>query len=160
MADFLLSVGVDVGLSYTQMQDDISTLVSQLNSNPPRILVSLETDPAAVSQLRSQIDAINQAVNAVGSTATGSGTIPIESIINDLEKNIADDTVRTEKAIKQLKSKIADSKLKKANDIIGNFNNKDFEKKLVSAQTKLENFDKPVEKSTDSGIITQRILKN
>lgn len=86
MADFLLSVGVDVGLSYTQMQNDISTLVSQLNSNPPRILVSLETDPAAVSQLRSQIDAINQAVNAVGSTATGSGTRAIANEINNIAR--------------------------------------------------------------------------
>lgn len=56
MADFLLTVGVDVGLSYDQMQKDISNLVSQLNSNPPKIKVGLETASSASSAAASMAD--------------------------------------------------------------------------------------------------------
>lgn len=66
MADFLLSVGVDVGLSYDQMQKDISTLVSQLNSNPVRIKVGLDIDNATITKLREQITTLNGAFNTSG----------------------------------------------------------------------------------------------
>lgn len=73
MADFLLSVGVDVGLSYDQMQKDISNLVSQLNSNPPRIRVDLDLDTAAVTNLRTQISDLYNTINSTGTT-TGGGS--------------------------------------------------------------------------------------
>lgn len=73
MADFLLSVGVDVGLSYDQMQKDISNLVSRLNSNPPKIRVDLEFDTAAITNLRTQISDLYQAVNSSGTTSGGGG---------------------------------------------------------------------------------------
>ena len=59
MADFLLSVGVDVGLSYEQMKKDISNLVSDLNKTPPKIKVAFDIDQKAVESLRNQITAIS-----------------------------------------------------------------------------------------------------
>lgn len=59
MADFLLSVGVDVGLSYTQMRKDISTLVSRLNSKPVKIKVGLDVDNAEINKLREQLSALS-----------------------------------------------------------------------------------------------------
>lgn len=66
MADFLLSVGVDVGLSYTEMQKDISALVSKLNSNPPKIKVGLDIDNTTLTNFRNQIDEISR---KLGTTA-------------------------------------------------------------------------------------------
>lgn len=78
MADFLLSVGVDVGLSYDQMQKDISTLVSQLNGNPPKIKVALDIDSATINQLRTQISDISktlQSNSSVNVSATGASKV-------------------------------------------------------------------------------------
>ena len=63
MADFLLSVGIDVGLSFNQMQKDISSLVSQLNGNPPKIKVGLEIDKAALSDFKNQISNLSKSSN-------------------------------------------------------------------------------------------------
>lgn len=73
MADFLLSVGVDIELSYDQMQKDISNLVSRLNSNPPKLRVDLEFDTAAITNLRTEISDLYQAVNSSGRTSGGGG---------------------------------------------------------------------------------------
>lgn len=73
MADFLLSVGVDVGLSYEQMKKDISNLVSDLNKTPPKIKVAFDIDQKAVESLRNQITAINKQVGSA-STNTSSGS--------------------------------------------------------------------------------------
>lgn len=78
MADFLLSVGVDVGLSYDQMQKDISTLVSQLNGNPPKIKVALDIDSATINQLRTQISDISKTLqgnSSVNVSATGASKV-------------------------------------------------------------------------------------
>lgn len=57
MPDFLLSVGADVNLSYEQMQKDISSLVSQLNNNPPKIKLSFDIDNSkTLSNLNNQIN--------------------------------------------------------------------------------------------------------
>ena len=74
MADFLLSVGVDVGLSYEQMQKDISNLVSQLNSNPPKIKVGLDIDSAAVANFRTQVTEITKSLNGLGGASTSATT--------------------------------------------------------------------------------------
>ena len=37
MADILLTVGVDTSLSYAEFQAGITSLVSQVNANPPKI---------------------------------------------------------------------------------------------------------------------------
>ena len=73
MADFLLSVGVDVGLSYEQMKKDISNLVSDLNKTPPKIKVAFDIDQKAVESLRNQITAINKQLGSA-STNTSSGS--------------------------------------------------------------------------------------
>lgn len=73
MADFLLSVGVDVGLSYEQMKKDISNLVSDLNKTPPKIKVAFDIDQKAVESLRNQITAISKQLGSA-STNTSSGS--------------------------------------------------------------------------------------
>ena len=72
MADFLLSVGVDVVLSYDQMQKDISNLVSQLNSNPPKIKVGLDIDNTAIANFRTQVDEITKTLGGLGGVGTTS----------------------------------------------------------------------------------------
>lgn len=72
MADFLLSVGVDVGLSYDQMQKDISNLVSQLNNNPPKIKVGLDIDNASIESLRNQVAEISKSLNGLGTVSVNS----------------------------------------------------------------------------------------
>lgn len=73
MADFLLSVGVDVELSYEQMKKDISNLVSDLNKTPPKIKVAFDIDQKAVESLRNQITAIDKQLGSA-STNTSSGS--------------------------------------------------------------------------------------
>lgn len=66
MADFLLSVGVDVGLSYDQMQKDISDLVTQLNQNPQRVRVGLEIDHSAIERFRTEVANIHNSMGGLG----------------------------------------------------------------------------------------------
>ena len=67
MADFLLSVGVDTELSYTQMQNDITNLVNDLNKNPPKIKVAFDIDKSTTENLRRQIAEINKSVASANS---------------------------------------------------------------------------------------------
>lgn len=60
MADFLLSVGADVGLSYKQMKEDITNLISKINESPPKIKVEFDIDKSTSEALRSQIAAISK----------------------------------------------------------------------------------------------------
>lgn len=88
MADFLLSVGVDVGLSYTEMQKDISKLVSQLNSNPPKIKVAFDIDEKTVSSLRTQIAEISKVLGTSGAVKTGSGTSAAAAVNSQLRDRV------------------------------------------------------------------------
>lgn len=74
MADFLLSVGVDVGLSYTEMQKDISALVSKLNSNPPKIKVGLDIDNTTLTNFKKQVEALNKSLGSTPAVKAKSGT--------------------------------------------------------------------------------------
>lgn len=42
MADILLTVGVDTSLSYAEFQAGITSLVSQVNANPPKIKLKFD----------------------------------------------------------------------------------------------------------------------
>ena len=89
MADFLLSVGVDVGLSYTEMQKDISKLVSQLNSNPPKIKVAFDIDNTTISNLRNQIAEISKTLGTTGAAVkAGSGTSSTASVNAQIRQRI------------------------------------------------------------------------
>lgn len=89
MADFLLSVGVDVGLSYTEMQKDISTLVSKLNNNPPKIKVAFDIDDKAISNLRTQIAEISKALGASGAAVkAGSGASSTTAVNTQVRERI------------------------------------------------------------------------
>ena len=59
MADILLTVGVDTSLSFAEFQSGITSLVSQINGNPPKIKVKF--DDASISEMRQQIEALNKA---------------------------------------------------------------------------------------------------
>ena len=112
MADFLLSVGVDVGLSYDQMQKDISNLVSQLNSKPPQIKVGLEFDSAAIANFRTQVSEISKSLSGSGAsgiaaqikevtTATQSAVAGIKNTSN-ATSILAKDTTEYHNALKQV----------------------------------------------------------
>ena len=88
MADFLLSVGVDVGLSYTEMQKDISKLVSQLNSNPPKIKVAFDIDDKMISNLRNQIAEISKALGTTGAVKAGSGASSTAAVNTQVRERI------------------------------------------------------------------------
>lgn len=78
MADILLTVGVDTSLSYAEFQAGITSLVSQVNANPPKI--KLKFDDSSLSSMKKQIESMtkaaataNMAKSMGGYTKTNSG---------------------------------------------------------------------------------------
>lgn len=70
MADILLTVGVDTSLSYTEFQAGITSLVSQVNANPPKI--KLKFDDSSLSSMKKQIESMTKAA-ATANTAKSMG---------------------------------------------------------------------------------------
>lgn len=70
MADILLTVGVDTSLSYAEFQAGITSLVSQVNANPPKI--KLKFDDSSLSSMRKQIESMTKAA-ATANTAKSMG---------------------------------------------------------------------------------------
>ena len=78
MADILLTVGVDTSLSYAEFQAGITSLVAQVNANPPKI--KLKFDDSSLSSMRKQIESMTKAASSAnamksmgGYTQTNSG---------------------------------------------------------------------------------------
>lgn len=65
MADILLTVGVDTSLSYAEFQAGITSLVAQVNANPPKI--KLKFDDSSLSSMRKQIESMTKAATSAGS---------------------------------------------------------------------------------------------
>ena len=95
MADFLLSVGVDVGLSYDQMQKDISNLVSQLNNNPPKIKIGVDIDNASIEAFKNQVAEISKSLSGLGHVTTTSATA---SSASSAAASMADVAAKTREA--------------------------------------------------------------
>ena len=114
MADFLLSVGVDVGLSYDQMQKDISNLVSQLNSNPPKIKVGLELDSAAIANFRTQVAEISKSLGGLGHVTSTSATA---SSASTAAASMADLAAKTRDAASAASAKASAIKADNAEEI-------------------------------------------
>ena len=70
MADILLTVGVDTSLSYAEFQAGITSLVSQVNANPPKI--KLKFDDSSLSTMKKQIESMTKAA-ATANTAKSMG---------------------------------------------------------------------------------------
>lgn len=70
MADILLTVGVDTSLSYAEFQAGITSLVSQVNANPPKI--KLKFDDSSLSSMKKQIESMTNAA-ATANTAKSMG---------------------------------------------------------------------------------------
>lgn len=70
MADILLTVGVDTSLSYAEFQTGITSLVSQVNANPPKI--KLKFDDSSLSSMKKQIESMTKAA-ATANTAKSMG---------------------------------------------------------------------------------------
>lgn len=80
MADILLTVGVDTSLSYAEFQSGITSLVSKINSNPPKIKVAFDIDQTTINNLKQQI---NSVYASMGKSGTGSaGTSYMQGIAN------------------------------------------------------------------------------
>ena len=80
MADILLTVGVDTSLSYAEFQAGITSLVAQVNANPPKI--KLKFDDSSLSSMRKQIESMTKAASSAnamksigGYTKTNSGIL-------------------------------------------------------------------------------------
>lgn len=71
MADILLTVGVDTSLSYAEFQSGITSLVSKINSNPPKIKVAFDIDQAATNKLKQQISSMYASMGKTGSGSAG-----------------------------------------------------------------------------------------
>lgn len=71
MADILLTVGVDTSLSYAEFQSGITSLVSKINSNPPKIKVAFDIDQTATNKLKQQIGAMYASMGKTGSGSAG-----------------------------------------------------------------------------------------
>lgn len=73
MADILLTVGVDTSVSLKQFQADITGMVAQINSNPPKIKVQF--DNKSLESMRQQIQML-QSSSATKNAAGGSVILP------------------------------------------------------------------------------------
>lgn len=71
MADILLTVGVDTSLSYAEFQAGITSLVAQVNANPPKI--KLKFDDSSLSSMRKQIESMTKAAASAGSLTRVNG---------------------------------------------------------------------------------------
>lgn len=71
MADILLTVGVDTSLSYAEFQSGITSLVSKINSNPPKIKVAFDIDQTATNKLKQQVSAMYASMGKTGSGSAG-----------------------------------------------------------------------------------------
>lgn len=71
MADILLTVGVDTSLSYAEFQSGITSLVSKINSNPPKIKVAFDIDQTATNKLKQQISSMYASMGKTGSGSAG-----------------------------------------------------------------------------------------
>lgn len=71
MADILLTVGVDTSLSYAEFQSGITSLVSKINSNPPKIKVAFDIDQTETNKLKQQISAMYASMGKTGSGSAG-----------------------------------------------------------------------------------------
>lgn len=80
MADILLTVGVDTSLSYAEFQSGITSLVSKINSNPPKIKISFDIDQTAANKLKQQVSSM---YTSLGKSGNGvSGTSYMQGIAN------------------------------------------------------------------------------
>ena len=71
MADILLTVGVDTSLSYAEFQAGITSLVSQVNANPPKI--KLKFDDSSLSSMRKQIESMTKAASSANAMKSMGG---------------------------------------------------------------------------------------
>lgn len=71
MADILLTVGVDTSLSYAEFQAGITSLVSQVNANPPKI--KLKFDDSSLSSMKQQIESMTKAASSVNAAKLAGG---------------------------------------------------------------------------------------
>lgn len=71
MADILLTVGVDTSLSYAEFQAGITSLVSQVNANPPKI--KLKFDDSSLSSMKKQIESMTKAAATANTTKSMGG---------------------------------------------------------------------------------------
>lgn len=112
MADFTLTVGIDTKLSYAQMQSDISSLVSQLNSNP--IKIKAELDESSINSIQSRIAAItksNGTIKAVDVDVKGmSGAKSVANDMAEIETNANKATAATQKMNAEVKNSATLSK--------------------------------------------------
>ena len=80
MADILLTVGVDTSLSYAEFQSGITSLVSKINSNPPKIKIAFDIDQTAANKLKQQVSSM---YTSIGKSGNGvSGTSYMQGIAN------------------------------------------------------------------------------
>ena len=84
MADILLTVGVDIALSFAEFQAGIQSLVSSINANPPKIKVQL--DDSSLSAMRQQIEELHRAA-ASGATSGNAGSMGANT--SDVNSNTA-----------------------------------------------------------------------
>ena len=117
MADFNLVVGIDTGLSYGQMQKDISGLISQLNGNPPKIKVGLEIDNSAIAEFKNQIANLGKSTNvkpAVAATGNFSGAKSAAADMANVAKHARDAANAAQSMGSKLKGTAADTRMLKA----------------------------------------------
>lgn len=96
MADFLLSVGIDVNPNFEQMQSDISGLVTRLNANQQRVRIGLEIDQGAIERFRTEIENIHNSMGGLGRVTVN----PVDTAgLNNAVDSVARLTQNTQGAI-------------------------------------------------------------
>ena len=69
MSDILLSFGVQKGTAdVKRIRDDLNSILTSLDSNPPRVRVGLTIDDSAIAHFRSQLSSVVSAISLTNGT--------------------------------------------------------------------------------------------
>ena len=78
MADFLLTVGIDTKLSYTEIQNGITQLVNTINKDP--IKIKVQFDQSSLKSMKQQIQAI---INLTASGTSSTTNVSSSASVSD-----------------------------------------------------------------------------
>ena len=163
MADFLLSVGIDINPSFDRMQKDIKHLVSKLQNQNPKINIGINIDKKTLNVFKSQISEIEKSFNSINTTNSFDSSLSglnrasssVKSSLNEIKsaslsikkeyekinKTLNNtDTSQSSKEISSLKQKYTEyqTAIKKTEAILTSATNNDIQK-IKNLQTETQN---------------------
>lgn len=108
MADISLTVGVDVSASLSEFKSGIQSLVSSIDSNPPKIKIKL--DDSSLNTMKKQIKSITNSMSDIGKISNGYTKSTAGIWLKDTEAIKANTQAKNDNAIASKKRAAATNK--------------------------------------------------